>query len=163
MTKAPAALGAVYRQLSSPAAQLIKPLKRTALTAKRTALIWALAGLRRLRSGRRTWHRAGLFAAELAGVVLVSYGIAQWSWPSAVIVGGLVMVAAIEVRPSAADKLPVIPPPEDVLRRQAESAAILINNERFGLAFVDPDQLARLTIAECEQLIILARSLGVKT
>lgn len=156
MARTPAALSAAYRQVTQAARPRAQAVRRWLSAAMP-------AGLRRLRSARRAWYRAGLFAAELAGVVLVSVGIAQWSWPSAVIVGGLVMVAAIEVRPSAADKLPVIPPPEDVLRHQAENAAVIINNERYGLAFADPDRLAKLTIAECEQLIILARSLGVKT
>lgn len=118
---------------------------------------------KRLRTSRRAVYRAGLFLAELAGVVLVAIGIAQWSWPCAVITGGLVLVAAIEVRPSAQPSMPDIPPPEELLRHQAENSAVLINNARYGLAFADPDRLAKLTINECEQLIVAARGLGVKT
>jgi hypothetical protein len=121
------------------------------------------ATLNRCRMARRGWHRLALFVLELAGVVLVSYGIAQWSWPCAVIIGGLVLIGVVEVRPSTAPRMPDLPPPEDLLRRQAENAAIVINNDRYGLAFVDTDRLAQLSIAECEQLVITARNLGVKT
>lgn len=124
---------------------------------------------RRIRAGRAICalaaglaSRVWLFAAELAAVALVTFGIAQWSVPAALIIGGLVAIAAIEVRPPKA-KFPSLPPPEEVLRRQAESAAILINNNRYGLASVDADSLAKLTPAECEHVIMAARSLGVPT
>lgn len=35
-------------------------------------------------------------AAQVAGVVSMLAGIAAWSWPSACIVGGLVLILAIE-------------------------------------------------------------------
>jgi hypothetical protein len=136
-----------------------------ALGARVTAfsLERANGSAKHLRRTRRAWHRLGLFLIEVSGVVLVSFGIAQWSWPCAVVVGGLVLVGVVEVRPSSAPKMPDLPPPEDILRHQAENAAVILNAERYGLGFVDAAALEKLTITECEQLVMAARKLGVKT
>ena len=39
-----------------------------------------------------------LIGIELAGIGLVAYGISLWSLPSALIVGGLALIGAVEVR-----------------------------------------------------------------
>ena len=110
---------------------------------------------RRLRGARQCW----LFLTELAGIVLVAFGISLWSTAAALIVGGLVLVAAIQMQPLSS-KVADVPPPIELLRHQAENAATLINSERYGLAAVDADRLAQLSRHECEQLIIIARQLG---
>lgn len=43
----------------------------------------------------RRWHFA---VAEIAGAVAVLHGIAGWSWQAAWIVGGLAVIAIVEVR-----------------------------------------------------------------
>lgn len=111
---------------------------------------------KRIISARSLWT----FAAELAGVILVAYGISLWSIPAALIIGGLVLVAAIEVRPHVGHQLPNIPPPVELLRAQAENAAVVINSDRYGLGAVNPARLADLTPAECERLILAARAIG---
>lgn len=111
---------------------------------------------RRLRNARALW----MFIGELAGVVLVSYGISLWSIPAALIIGGLVLVAAVEVRPHVGKALPEMPVPPELLRAQAESAAIVLNADRLGLGYVDPDAIGRFTAAECERVIVAARLLG---
>jgi hypothetical protein len=143
---------------------ILAPIAKSgaAVSYRHLAAAFVAAG-HQLAERRSVWRRALLSLAELAGVVLVAWGVAQWSWPSAIVLGGLAVVAALEVRPGSGAKTRLPPPPEDVLRRQAESAAMVINNERYGIAFVDPLKLAKLTVAECEQLIVIARSLAVKT
>ena len=126
---------------------------RTGLPVARSAAVLAA---KRLRSARALW----LFAAELAGVVLVSYGISLWSIPAALIIGGLVLVAAVEVRPHVGKALPAMPVSIDLLRAQAEQAAIVLNADRLGLGYVDADAIARFTPAECERVIVAARLLG---
>jgi hypothetical protein len=108
---------------------------------------------RRVRNARQ----ARLFVLELAGVVLITFAISLWSLPSAIIVGGLVLVAAVEVRPHVNSPLPPLPVPEVLLRAQAEQAARLLNNARFGVAEVDVAALDRLSRDECERIITIAR------
>ncbi len=109
---------------------------------------------RRVRNARQ----ARLFVLELAGVVLVTFAISLWSLPSAFIIGGLILVAAVEVRPHVNSPLPPLPVPEALLRAQAEQAARLLNNARFGVAEVDVSALDKLSRDECERIITLARS-----
>lgn len=45
-----------------------------------------------------------MFAAEVGGGVLVLVGISQWSIPGALIVGGLAVMGAVEVRSSPAHR-----------------------------------------------------------
>jgi hypothetical protein len=122
----------------------------------RTALPYFPKAAKRVISARSFW----LFAAELAGVVLVTFGISMWSIPAAIIIGGLVLVGIVEVRPHVGQRLPNIPPPVELLRTQAESAAVVINSDRYGLGAVDTSRLADLTPAECERLIMAARAIG---
>lgn len=148
-------------------AAVLKDKVRVHVTVLAPALISGFAySYKRFRAGTgilaELAGRVWLFLAEVAGIVLVTYGISLWSVPAALITGGLVTIAAIEVRPPKT-RFPSLPPPEEVLRRQAESAAILINNNRYGLAAVDAGRLAELTPAECEHVIMAARSLGVPT
>lgn len=107
----------------------------------------------------RNARQLRLFAIELAGVVLVAYGISWWSVPAAVIIGGLVLVAAVEVRPHVASAMPSLPVPEPLIRVQAEQAARLINNARYGVPEVDSGAMDKLSRRECEQIITVARSL----
>ncbi len=108
-------------------------------------------------------RRLQLLVLELVGVVLIAFGISLWSIPAALIVGGLVLVGVVEMRPNPGPKFPKLPLPEEVLRQQAGQAAIIINAERFGIGQVDPVYLEKLSTIECENLIILARTLvGVK-
>jgi hypothetical protein len=107
---------------------------------------------------RKLW----LFLTEVIGVVLVTWGISFWSIPSAIVIGGLVLIAVIEIRPLPGPKFPSIPVPEIALRHQAQAAAEAINNERFGLAMVDPIEFEKLTSDECEKVITLARTVGAK-
>lgn len=107
---------------------------------------------------RKLW----LFLIEIIGVVLVTWGISLWSIPSAIIIGGLVLIAVIELRPLPGPKFPDIPVPEEVLRHQARSAAEAINNERFGLAIVDPEAFEKLSRNDCEKIITLAKAVGAK-
>jgi hypothetical protein len=111
----------------------------------------------------RLARQVQLYGMELAGVVLVTYGVAQWCVPAAVILGGLVLVAAVEVRPHVTHPMPDLPVPEVLLRGQAEQAARLLNSARYGVAEVDAAAFERLTRADCERLITVARSLGEKT
>lgn len=108
----------------------------------------------------RNARQLRLFAIELGGVVLTAYGISWWSVPSAVVIGGLVLVAAAEVRPHVASTMPDLPIPETLVRAQAEQAARLINNARYGIAEVDIDAMDKLSRHECEQIITVARSLA---
>ena len=39
-----------------------------------------------------------LYAVELAGLALCVYGVSLWSLPAALIIAGLALIAAIEVR-----------------------------------------------------------------
>ena len=103
-----------------------------------------------------------LFLIEVAGVVLVAFGISLWSVPAAIIIGGLVLVAAVEVRPHVVQTMPSLPVPDELLHQQAERAAQVINNVRFGLPVVDEKALARLSRDECERVIQAARSIGAK-
>lgn len=114
--------------------------------------------LQRALSNKARW----LFLLELSGVVLVTYGISLWSVASAIIIGGLVLVAAIEVRPMPAPKVPKLLPPIAQLRRQAESAAMVINEQRYGLGFIEPGAVENMKAEDCERLILAARSLGAK-
>ena len=107
---------------------------------------------------RRFW----VSLAELAGIVLVTYAISLWSVPSALIIGGLSLIAAIEMRPAPRPKVPRLLPPIAVMRNQAESAAMVINQDRLGLGFIEPGATDNLSADECERLILAARSLGVK-
>jgi hypothetical protein len=125
-------------------------------TTARTVLPYFPRAAKRAISARSFW----LFTAELAGVILVTFGIAMWSIPAAIIIGGLVVIAAIEVRPHVGQRLPNIPPPVELLRAQAENAALVINTDRYGLGAVDTSRLADLTPAECERLILAARAIG---
>ncbi len=109
-------------------------------------------------SGRKLW----LFLTEVIGVVLVTFGISFWSIPAAIIIGGLVLIAVIEVRPVPGPKFPEIPVPIEALRIQAERAAEAINNERFGLAMVDPVAFEKLSATDCERIITFARNIGAK-
>jgi hypothetical protein len=117
------------------------------------------ASARALRAARQL----RLSAMELAGIVLVTFGVSFWSVPAAVILGGLVLVAIVEVRPHVAPAIPQLPVPEPLLRAQAEQAARLLNNVRFGVGEVDITALDKLSRDECERIITLARSIGVKT
>lgn len=114
---------------------------------------------RRVRNARQL----RLFAIEISGIVLVTFAISFWSVPSALIIGGLVLVAAAEVRPHVVPSLPQLPVPEVLLRAQAEQAARMLNNVRFGVSEVDITALDRLTRDECEKIITLARTYGTKT
>lgn len=105
-------------------------------------------------------HQLWLTLVEISGVVIGTFGIAQWSWPAAVIIGGLVLVAVAEVRPHRAPQMPRISLPDPLLRQQAELAAKAINVARFGIADVDPADLSRLSSDACERLIAVAKSLG---
>lgn len=123
-----------------------------------TSSILAVAGRRAL-GARNLW----LLAAELVGVVLVTFGVSFWSVPAAIVLGGLVLVAALELRGDATPKLPKVLPPDDLLREQARLAAIVINQERYGIGVVDQEYINKLSIPECERLIQLARAIsGVK-
>lgn len=108
----------------------------------------------------RNARQLRLFVVELAGVVLTAYGISWWSVPASVIIGGLVLVAAVEVRPHVASAMPNLPIPEPLVRAQAEQAARLINNARYGIPEVDTDAMDKLSRHECEQIITVARSLA---
>lgn len=107
----------------------------------------------------RNARQLRLFVLELAGVVLTAYGISWWSIPAAIIIGGLVMVAAVEVRPHVASAMPALPIPEQLVRAQAEQAARLINNARYGIPEVDTEAMDKLSRRDCEQIITVARSL----
>ncbi len=98
-----------------------------------------------------------LFLTELAGIVLTAYGVSLWSVPSAIILGGLVLVAVVEVRPK---KMPALPLPEAKLREQVELAARVINVARFGVGDVDPGALGKMSLSDCEHVIVAARSMG---
>lgn len=117
-----------------------------------------LAAVRVVRSA----HQLHLFVTELAGVVLTAYGISWWSVPAAVIIGGLVLVAAVEVRPHGT-AIPDLPIPEVLVRAQAEQAARLINNVRYGVPEVDAMAIEKLSRSECERIITLAKAIGAKT
>jgi hypothetical protein len=119
-------------------------------------------GLRHAATFVHSLRKLWLFLIETIGVVLVSWGISFWSIPSAVIIGGLILVAVIEIRPLPGPKFPDIPVPEEALRHQAQFAAEAINNERFGLAMVDPKALEKLTLDECEKIITLAKTVGAR-
>lgn len=108
----------------------------------------------------RNAQQLRMFVIELAGVVLVPYGISWWSVPAAVIIGGLVLVAAVEVRPHVASALPDLPIPEALVRAQAEQAARLINNARYGVPEIDAAAMDKLSRRDCEQIITVARSLA---
>lgn len=125
-------------------------------TAARTALPYFPKAFKRICSARAFW----LFVAELSGVVLVAYGISLWSIPAALIIGGLVLVGVVEVRPHVGQGVPKVLPPVELLRSQAENAAVVINSDRYGLGAVDANRLADLTPAECERLILAARAIG---
>lgn len=114
--------------------------------------------VKRIREARKFW----LFLAEVAGVVLVAFGISLWSIPAAIIIGGLVLVAAVEVRPRVVPTMPSLPVPDEFLRQQAERAAQVINNVRFGLPVVDEKALSKLSREECERVIQAARAIGAK-
>ena len=114
--------------------------------------------IKRIREARKFW----LFLAEVAGVVLVAFGISMWSVPAAIIIGGLVLVAAVEVRPRVVQTMPSLPVPDELLHQQAERAAQVINNVRFGLPVVDEKALSRLSRDECERVIQAARAIGAK-
>ena len=118
-----------------------------------------ISHIKRISSQRRLW----VSLTELAGIILVTFGISFWSVPSALIVGGLVLAVAIEMRPAPRVRVPRLLPPIDLMRRQAESAAMVINQERLGLGFIEPNVVDNLSADECERLILAARSLGVKT
>jgi hypothetical protein len=111
----------------------------------------------------RNARQLRLFLIELGGVVLTAYGISWWSVPAAVIIGGLVLVAAAEVRPHVASAMPNLPIPETLVRAQAEQAARLINNARYGIPEVDTEAMDKLSRRECEQIITVARSLTTGT
>jgi hypothetical protein len=115
--------------------------------------------VKRISAQRRFW----VSLAELAAIVLVTYAVSYWSVPCALILGGLSAIVAIEVRPAPRPKLPRLLPPIENMRRQAESAAMLINQERLGIGFIEPNAADNLSADDCERLIIAARSLGVKT
>jgi hypothetical protein len=127
-------------------------------TAARTVLPYFPKAFKRIISARAFW----LFAAELAGVVLVAFGISLWSIPAALIIGGLVLVGVVEVRPHVSQRVPSVPPPVELLRLQAENSALVINADRYGLGAVDTARLADLTPAECERLILAARAIGAR-
>lgn len=115
--------------------------------------------MRRAFGARSLW----LLLAEIIGVVLITLGISIWSVPAALIVGGLVLVSALELRGDPTPRMPTIRPPEDLLRNTAREAAIIINQERFGIGVVDQSSIDKLSIAECEKLIQLARAItGIK-
>ena len=114
--------------------------------------------IKRIREARKFW----LFLTEVAGVVLVAFGISLWSVPAAIIIGGLVLVAAVEVRPHVVQTMPDLPIPDDLLRMQASAAAQVINNIRFGVPVVDEKALAKLSRDECERVIQAARAIGAK-
>ena len=118
--------------------------------------VWSLSGAfaRIVADARQLW----LFVAEVAGIVLVTFGISFWSVPAAIILGGLVLVAVVELRPPHRP-MPRLPVPEVLLRAQAEQAARILNNAAFGVAEVDQAALDQLTLKECERLIAVARSL----
>lgn len=109
----------------------------------------------RVRDARRLRLRLRLFCLELAGTVLVTYGIALWCIPAALIIGGLVLVATVEVRPHAVP-LPDVPPPDDLIRAQAEQVARQINAQRYGVGAVDEAVLGRLSRSECVRLVSAA-------
>jgi len=114
---------------------------------------------RLIRSSSST--KAALFLTEIAGIVLATWGISFWSRPSAIIIGGIVLIAVIELRPAPKGKpLPHIPLPSKELRDQARNAACLINQYRYGVALVDLEKLPLLTEQECYQVIDAARSLA---
>lgn len=111
----------------------------------------------------RNARQLRLFVLELAGIILVAYGVSYWSVPAAVILGGLVLVAAVEVRPHVVPSLPQLPVPEPLLRAQAEQAARILNDVQYGIPEVDVLALGKLSRTDCERLITLARSIGTKT
>lgn len=132
---------------------------QTAVSVEHAALAardLTLAGAALFRDARR----ARLHLVELAGVVLVSYGVSLWCVPAALILGGLVLVVAVEVRPHVAPQLPRIPPPDELLRAQAEQAARAINAARYGVPACDEKSLARLSRADCERLAATAAGMG---
>jgi hypothetical protein len=111
----------------------------------------------------RAARQLRLFVMELAGIVLTTYGISWWSVPAAVIIGGLVLVAAVEVRPHVATAMPALPIPDALVRAQAEQAARLINNARYGIAEVDISAMDKLSRRDCEQIITVARGLAASS
>jgi len=114
---------------------------------------------RRVVGARNVW----LMLAELVGVVLVTLGVSFWSVPASLVLGGLVLVSALELRGNPTPKMPTIRPPEDLIRAQAKDAAIVINQERLGIGVVDQKWIDKLSIQECEKLIQLARAIsGIK-
>ncbi len=112
----------------------------------------------RVCQARRFW----LFIVEVIGVVLVTFGISFWSIPAAIIIGGLVLVVTIEVRPGPTPKLPEIPIPDGIIKKRAEVAAQYVNFKMYGIDLVDPGWLEKLSDEECQRIILLARSLGLK-
>jgi len=40
---------------------------------------------------------------------------------------------------------------------------MVINQERYGIGFIEPEATNNLSAEQCERLIIAARQLGVKT
>ena len=140
--------GAVFLAIRSYKAKQI--VSRGAIAIPRLA--------KRIREARKFW----LFLTEVSGVVLVAFGISLWSVPAAIIIGGLVLVAAVEVRPHVVQTMPSLPVPDELLHQQAERAAQVINNIRFGLPVVDEKALSRLSRDECERVIQAARAIGAK-
>lgn len=110
----------------------------------------------------RDARKLRLFVVELAGVVLTSYGISLWSVPAAVIIGGLVLVSAVEVRPRVVPPMPALRLPDDLLRAQAARAAEVINSVRFGVPVVEDGAVQRLSRDDCERIIAVAKSLGAQ-
>ena len=136
-----------------------KGLLMTVIEAK-TVLRKAPAALVRgsarfARDSRGVW----LLLVEIAGAALVAYGVSWWSVPAALVLGGLVLVAALETRGTSTPRIPAVRPPEEALRATARDAAIVINTERFGLGSVDQRYVDKLSVTECEKLIQIARGI----
>lgn len=51
-----------------------------------------------MREEARMGGKRGLFALEVAALVMACAGIAVWSWPAAMVVLGVVVIVACEVR-----------------------------------------------------------------
>lgn len=148
---ADASRNVAYRACWHAAALVEQTAKATTAGAHGLSTSLTTAAVR-VRDARRLRLRLRLFVLELAGTVLVTYGVALWCIPAALIIGGLVLVASVEVRPHAVALLPDVPPPDDLLRAQAEQAARQINARRYGVAAVDEAALGRLSRSECIRL-----------